>query len=323
MLLKTMENRKWDAATLVCLASSIGEERQDCRPLTHRTLRRWVESGLLNGREWQGELEEGQEERVSALLQRLEETKKLLARYEKRGYRVIVPSDKNWPKQLSALGALEPAFLFVRGNEQLFCGDKHVSVAGSRNIGEEAVRLSRQIGLEIAKHGRVLVSGGARGVDSVCQDAVLGSGGNALLFPAVCAGQLARRPACSAALEEGRLLLACETLPDEPFSAPKALSRNHMIYAMGRPALVVAARSGRGGSWRGAADCLKGGWSKVGVLLGRDADFDGCRDLETLGAHGITVQEKKTIWPQIEALAQSPKRRAPQQTTLLPDMNKR
>ena len=75
-----------------------------------------------------------------------------------------------------------------------------------------------------------------------------------------------------------------------PFSAQKALTRNHTIYAMGEKSLVVAAREGTGGSWRGAVDCLRGGFSPVYVWNGENADTAGNRALCALGAKPYSLE---------------------------------
>ena len=72
-----------------------------------------------------------------------------------------------------------------------------------------------------------------------------------------------------------------------------------MIYAMGDPAVVIAARPGRGGSWRGAVDCLSHGWSAVLVVTGEQEDFAGCRALLSHGAYPIELNPGE-IWKQIE-----------------------
>ena len=86
-----------------------------------------------------------------------------------------------------------------------------------------------------------------------------------ILVPAVSAEQACAREKEAAALQTGRLLLLSETLPDAPFSAARALARNHTIYALGKNAIVVAARNGVGGSWRGATAGLCGNFSSVYV----------------------------------------------------------
>ena len=103
----------------------------------------------------------------------------------------------------------------------------------------------------------------------------------------------------AAALQTGRLLLLSETLPDAPFSAARALARNHTIYALGKNAIVVAARNGVGGSWRGATAGLCGNFSSVYVPDGDGADFEGNRALFEYGARRIDLSGKRTIGEQL------------------------
>lgn len=126
-----------------------------------------------------------------------------------------------------------------------------------------------------------MVCGGASGVDQIAQDALLDAGGVLILIPAVEADQICRRKREAEALKKRRLLLVCETLPDAPFSAQKALMRNHTIYAMGRAAIVVASRKNMGGSWHGATDCLRDGFSPVYAIDETGRDYEGNRALIT------------------------------------------
>ena len=138
-------------------------------------------------------------------------------------------------------------------------------------------------------------------MDLGAQRALLEAGGSMILVPALPVSQVPMGKLERRAMEEGRMLILCDTLPDEPFSAAKALARNHTIYALGDAALVVAARRGLGGSWRGATDCLRGGWSPVYAAYGEGRDFDGNRALRALGARGIDLSGEKDLLGQLTA----------------------
>ena len=129
-----------------------------------------------------------------------------------------------------------------------------------------------------------MVCGGAQGVDALAQRSALDAGGSLILVPAVPVRELLSQKYLRDALESGRLLICCETWPDEAFSAQKALSRNHTIYALGDAALVVASRNGIGGSWRGASDCLRGRYTPVYAVCTDSPDMEGNRALVGLGA---------------------------------------
>lgn len=224
---------------------------------------------------------------AEALLARARPVFELIGRYERRGFHALLPEDEGWPQALGDLGMQMPPFLFMRGNDTILNRPRY-AVAGSRNIGADTLRAARQLGRRIAAEGAVLVTGGARGVDFAAQAGAIDAGGEVVLIPARPESDVLTGVGTERALEEGRLLLLYDSLPDEPFSAARALSRNHTIYALGNAAIVVAAREGVGGSWRGAVDCLRGGWSPV--LVCRDEanrDMDGNRALLGLGARPL------------------------------------
>ena len=239
--------------------------------------------------------------RARALLSRVRAVYDCMRVYEESGYRLITPEHSLWPKSLLALGERMPLFLFCWGNDALLESPR-LSVAGSRRILPETRRAAEQTGRQIAREGYVLVSGGATGVDSAAQSAALMAGGGAILVPALPAARLLQDAAVRAAVTEERALILCDALPDEPFSAPKALGRNHTIYALGRAALVVAAREGRGGSWHGATDCLRGGYAPVYVWDGDNEDTAGNCALLALGARPYALSGRETLSEQLGLL---------------------
>ena len=292
--------REWDAASLLALTAVIEDGPAKERPFSHRFVRRLLSLGepTLEGAVPVLRSPDGVAERIRRLLLNRCEAEKLIGRYRRRGFEICLPSHPDWPPRLRSLGDLQPIYLFVAGNRACFRG-RHISVAGSRDVAREAAKAAEELGEGARAHGCVLVSGNARGTDQICQRAALRAGGRILLFPATRGEIWKEDKALGAAFESGSLLIATETLPDEPFSAAKALSRNHMIYAMGEPAVVVAARENCGGSWRGAVDCLSHGWADVLAVTGKHRDFAGCHLLVSRGAHPLEANGR-TLWDQIE-----------------------
>lgn len=238
-------------------------------------------------------------ERAKALLSRVPSVARLAEAYERRGYRAILPESGGWPSALNILGSKAPLFLFARGNDDLLRG-RRVAVAGSRDILPQTDDEARALGCALAEAGIVLVTGGARGVDRAAQRGALEAGGGVILVPAMPAQDLLRDEWTRRALEDGRLLMLCDTLPDDPFSAQKALSRNHTIYALGDAAVVVASRVGIGGSWRGATDCLSGAWSPVYVPVTPGADRAGNAALLRRGA--LPLDMDRPVVPQLRLI---------------------
>lgn len=269
----------------LCLLTRAGLGADGLMPLSRATVRRMVQLGAIEGlalRSVPGVREEDYT-RARALLSRSARVYAKLERVCEQGYDVLLPEDDLWPERLHAMDVTEPQFLFIRGDAALL-KRRAVSVAGSREITQETAELARRCGEQIAMDGLTLVCGGARGVDTAAQHGALEAGGTLILVPAIAARELMKQSALCRALEAGRLLLVCDTWPDEPFSAQKALMRNHTIYALGDAALVIASRHGRGGSWRGAADCLRGRYTPVFAVQGEDEDMAGNRALLEMGA---------------------------------------
>ncbi len=288
------------ACARLCLLTHIAWDESMPRPFSRMAVRRMLACGALSGlvlRQTEA-LPQAAYERAEVLLSRTRDALLCMEEYEKQGYRLILPEDAEWPKALRKLGQREPLFLFIKGNVSLL-RQRVVSVAGSREIAESTRTMAAQLGHMLAAEDFAMACGGARGVDRAAQDALLDAGGRLILVPAVPTEQACAREKEAAAFQEGRLLLVCETLPDAPFSAAKALARNHTIYALGEAAIVVAARNGVGGSWRGATASLCGNFSPVYVPDGDEADFAGNRALFEYGCQKIDLSGKRTIAEQL------------------------
>lgn len=260
-------------------------------PLTRPMVRRMLRLGALSGLTLRRlpEVKNEHYARAEALLSRSAEIYTLVESCRVQGYDMLLPEDEAWPVNLHALGPQMPQFLFVRGNRALLTR-RSVALAGSREIEAGTASLARQCGAALAREGYAMICGGAWGVDTAAQRAFLDEGGSLILVPAFEARELMRQAYLSKALEQGRLLLLCDTWPDEAFSAPKALLRNHTIYALGDAALVVAAREGKGGTWSGASACLRGGYTPLFALREPGVDFAGNRVLLARGAKPVDAR---------------------------------
>lgn len=257
-------------------------------PMKRATLQQMLRLGAISGltlREVSG-VEEELYAHAEALLSRSAEIYDLLQMHPE--YRVIVPEDECWPVGLHALGPDMPQYLFVSGDTSLLAR-RSVAVAGSRRISRDTAAIARTCGQRIACEGFSMVSGGAHGVDTAAHSACLSSGGCMILVPAIPAEKLLAQRPVRHALADCRLLLACDTWPQEQFSAAKALSRNHTIYALGDAALVVASRKEKGGSWRGAMDCLRAGHTPVYAVDADGPDFEGNHALFDHGARRFSL----------------------------------
>lgn len=286
----------------LCLASHAAWNKELPAPLPRIAVHSLIARGALTGlvlREKSG-VSAKTIDRARALLSRSEAVYGAVVRYEEMGYHVLIPGQEAWPRKLHALGNKMPLFLFAKGNLKLL-ERQLVAVAGSRSIADQTRTEAEKLGGRLACEGYTLVTGGAIGVDTAAQNGMFEMGGSAILIPAFPAEDMLRNPRTRSALDEGRLLLLCDTLPDKHFSAEKALARNHTIYALADAAIVAASRVGTGGSWRGAMDCMKGCWTPVFALEGDEADKAGNRDLRRHGARVLKMNDEKPLGVQLFA----------------------
>lgn len=288
--MRLYDNRMEQMCALLCLHSTLNRVPETPPVMTRRAVRKLMNDGVLDGLILRdtGSVPVDRLEQARMLLSRASSVFCSLEAYCETGFDFLMPDDPAWPEKLNKLGANMPLYLFAIGNLKLL-QMKTIAVAGSRIIRKETRGIAERIGRALAGQGLTVVSGDAYGIDRAVQTAALENGGNVIIDPAKPVKECLCDPVLRRALEEGRLLILCETPPQEQFSAQKALTRNHTIYALGSCALVVASREGRGGSWSGANACISGRWSPVYVLDEEGEDFRGNEALLKQGAHRMML----------------------------------
>lgn len=173
------------------------------------------------------------------------------------------------------LGLDSPGVLWAKGDVTLL-NRQAVAVIGSRDLNQENRIFAETAGLKIAKQGYVLVSGNARGADQAAQRACLEAGGCVI---SVVADSLQKQH-----LTERMLYLALDDF-DQPFSAQRALHRNHVIHSMADLTIAAQCTLGKGGTWSGILTNLKHGWNPVCIY---DDGSEAVVALQNRGVRAIT-----------------------------------
>ena len=207
----------------------------------------------------------------------------LLDRYLERGRAAdcvpVTRVSEDYPLTLrQRLGQDSPGCLWAKGDLSVL---RHpaVSLVGSRDLLPPNREFAREVGYQAAVHGFTLISGNARGADREAQNACLKAGGRVISVVAdTLAGKFCPRD----------VLLLSEEDFDEPFSAPRALSRNRVIHALGRITFVAQSNLGLGGTWDGTTKNLRFGWGTVACF--RDGS-EAMKELEQQGAWLVGKEE--------------------------------
>lgn len=203
----------------------------------------------------------------------------LLEAYARRGAKSgclpITRVNRAYPQRLRLrLGLDCPGCLWAKGDLSLL-ERPGIALVGSRDLGADNLEFARQVGVQAARQGFVLISGNARGADQAAQNACLEAGGRVI---GVVADELrTHKPG------QGMLYLAEEGF-DSAFSSQRALSRNRIIHALGSLTFVAQATLEKGGSWDGTVKNLRFGWSPVFCL---DDGSAAAAQLERMGARLI------------------------------------
>jgi predicted Rossmann fold nucleotide-binding protein DprA/Smf involved in DNA uptake len=210
---------------------------------------------------------------------------------ESHGISVVTILDDDYPHFLSArLGPLTPPVIFVVGNRELLTGDG-IGIVGSRNVDEPGKSASEAIAREAVNLGRTVISGAARGVDTLAMAEAFRSGGNVVGVLADSMKSRIRKPDILAALDEGRLCLISQQNPSAGFSPASAMGRNKLVYSLCQTTVVIATDLEAGGTWAGATEALKKHLCDVAVWMGEGVGPGNARLVE-LGGRAIDSKDQ-------------------------------
>ena len=222
-------------------------------------------------------------ERVLRLLSQQELLEHYVRRSRLANCQCITRLHADYPAKLrKSLGLDSPGSLWLKGDLSLLKMPM-IALVGSRDIRQENAAFARQVGIEAARQGYVLVSGNARGSDRIAQSACLEAGGKVI---SVLADELDKHPV------RENLLYLSEDGFDLPFTAQRALSRNRVIHALAEKTFVAQVTDGRGGTWDGTQKNLRFGWSHVFCF---QDDTSGMQKLIQMGANTISALDLQDI----------------------------
>lgn len=176
----------------------------------------------------------------------LRPARRILDDCEKWGVQILTPQSTRYPKRLFDLKD-PPQVLYCLGE---FCdldAETTVAVVGSRTPSDYGVRAAKRLSLDLAKSGAVLVSGLARGIDSVAHRAALYAGTFtvAVLGCGIDRVYPPEHRDLYAKIRENGLIIT-EYPPSTPPHAHNFPQRNRIIAALSRATLVVEASSASG-----------------------------------------------------------------------------
>lgn len=172
-----------------------------------------------------------------------------LSETDRHGLGIIVPGDTDWSAALNDLGERAPTALWVRGAASFLTAPlcDRVTMTGARAATSYGEHVTAELAADLANRERIIVAGGAYGIDAAAHRAALASGGQTI---AVLASGLDRfYPAGNQDMLErvaGVGLLLSEMAPGSAPTRWRFLARNRILGALSGATVVVEAgyRSG-------------------------------------------------------------------------------
>ena len=238
-------------------------------------------------------------------------------RWRTRAIWVVSRADAGYPQRLKKrLGEDAPPVLYGCGDASILDAGG-LAVVGSRNVDEALIEYTENAGRLTAEAHRVVVSGGARGIDQAAMRGALQAGGKVVGILADGLEKAAVHREHREALMDRRLALICPYDPAARFNVGHAMQRNKLIYALADAALVVNSDYGKGGTWAGASEQLER-LKFVPVYVRTDGEVGGgLAELKRLGAKPWPVPKTAQ---ELEEIVDSPSTAAcgvPEPTTQL------
>ena len=185
----------------------------------------------------------------------------------RQGFGVLFRS--HMPKRLKKLTQkFLPPFFYYAGNPDIL-SHQTFGVVGARNANSEELVQTANIANEAAQNGIVIISGGAKGVDTAAVEAALENNGKAVIFPSEGLTKWVKRSEIRQYILNEQLLLMSTQKIDAPFSGRYAMLRNRYIHAPSDAVLVASSKisgSKSSGTWEGVIENLKQQWSPLYVI---------------------------------------------------------
>lgn len=212
------------------------------------------------------------------------------------GGSIVTRGEPEWPPAMGDLGGAQPFALYVRGNrEVLNQWDQAVAIVGSRSATSYGAYVASDISHGVASAGRVVISGGAYGIDAAAHRAALANDAATI---AVMAGGIDRLyPVGNDELLRSIVAAGAVVSEVPPGFAPhrsRFLSRNRLIACAKATVVVEAAsRSGALSTARHAAELLR----PVGAVPGpvTSASSSGCHALVREGAAVLVTSADEVL----------------------------
>ncbi len=231
-------------------------------------------------------LVESDEEVVKELMKRSGSIAFAIDEITKMGINICTFLDEEFPHRVhDVLKDFCSPMFYTCGNNEIN-KNRCVGYVGSRNINGDDEKWTQNRVAKNINDGFSVVTGGARGIDTVALNSCIENGGQAILFVPDNITAKIRESFIRKNIIDNKILVYSHVSPlavkTRNTFVSSAMERNKYIYAMSKATVVVRSDERKGGTWSGATETLKHKWSVVYVRDNKE--YSGNQSLIKLGA---------------------------------------
>ena len=179
------------------------------------------------------------------------------------GIHIVTRADAEYPIMLKRTLRHDCPPLFYYAGDIGLVNKKLIGFVGSRSVEESDKDFTKKIVNKVLEKGYGIVSGGAKGVDSVSSEYAIEKNGFAVEYLSDSLIKKMKRTEVIKDIRNNRLLLLSAVNPSAGFTVGNAMMRNKFIYASSIGTVVVKSDFNKGGTWAGAIESLKNDWTHV------------------------------------------------------------
>ena len=168
---------------------------------------------------------------------------------QQRGVHVLVPGDADWPTAIDDLGEVAPFVLWTRGASSFLSRpmSDFVTITGARACTSYGDYVARELASSVAADERVVVAGGAYGIEGASHQAALAAGGDTIAILANGVDRsypVGHRDLLDRVADVG--LLVSEVPPGAVPTRHRVIARARLLAALSSASVIVeaGARSG-------------------------------------------------------------------------------
>ena len=220
--------------------------------------------------------------RFSALISRSGSMAFAIEKLQAKGIRFATRADEEYPKMLKQrLKDKAPPLFYYAGNPVL-AQFKSVGFVGSRSIDERDKEFTKQTVLKVVAKNFGIISGGAKGVDTVASETTENSNAYSVEFVADSMEKRLTKSSVIRRVIDEKLLILSAAMPSAGFDVGMAMSRNKYIYANSCGTVVVKSDYNKGGTWSGAKESMRNNWCNT--FCWDNSSYEGNQKLTSMGA---------------------------------------